>query len=69
MNNLEAYIREAESHGAKHCVVPVKNFRALMEAAEAARVFADCYIVKEPDDHETKALLSALAKLDEVRRG
>jgi len=45
------------------------EYGPLLEVTEAARVFADCYIIKEPDDRETKALLSALARLDEARRG
>jgi hypothetical protein len=46
-----------------------QEYDAMREVDRAARMFADCYITKDPDDRETKALFSALQKLDEARRG
>lgn len=37
MTNLETYIQEAESQGSKHCLVPTKTLRLLLEVAEAAK--------------------------------
>jgi hypothetical protein len=64
MTNLEAYIQEAESQGSKHCVVPTKTLRALLEVAEAAR-----YVDESQGERGLGTLGCALDKLEEARRG
>ena len=76
MNNLEAYIREAESHGTKHCLVAVDALSALLEIAEAARpIIRGLELVQEHGEPKEKAwrmelkLQQALSQLDKARQG
>ena len=78
MTNLETYIREAESQGSKHCVVPTETLRALFDVADVAKGLLDNHeeatgscAVCLSDGRGTHAeqLETALQKLDEGRRG
>ena len=60
MTNLEKYIREAESQGAKHCVVDTETLRALFDVSEA---------VKKDEARQPWFVVEALQKLEKARRG
>jgi 1-aminocyclopropane-1-carboxylate deaminase/D-cysteine desulfhydrase-like pyridoxal-dependent ACC family enzyme len=78
MTNLEAYIRESESQGSKHCVVPTETLRVLLDVVEAAKELLENHeeatgscAVCLSDGRGTHAeqLETALQKLEKARRG
>ncbi len=78
MTNLEAYIQEAESQGSKHCVVPTKTLRVLLDVADVAKGLLENHeessgacAVCLSDGRGTHAeqLETALQKLEKARRG
>ena len=78
MTNIEAYIREAESQESKHCVVPTKTLRVLLDVADVAKGLLENHeeasgacAVCLSDGRGTHAeqLETALQKLEKARRG
>jgi hypothetical protein len=78
VTNIEAYIQEAEIQGSKHCLVPTKTLRVLLDVVEAVKGLLENHeeatgscAVCLSDGRGTHAeqLETALQKLEKARRG